>query len=103
MPAGLVYVPGSAQTTIGSYDPSTGLWTIGTVPVGQTDAMTFKAVVNTYDPVVNLADAFGSTVPETDLNNNEASVEVDPLWPAARDPQGSDTKPHAACRRERHL
>ena len=82
VPAGLDYVAGSVQTSVGTYDPATGLWTVGTVAVGQTDVMTFQAVVDTYDLVINIADAFGSTVPETDYSNNESSAEVDPLQPA---------------------
>ncbi|MFO0889865.1 MAG: SdrD B-like domain-containing protein [Isosphaeraceae bacterium] len=82
LPDGLIYVPGSAQPSIGSFDPLKGLWTVGILPAGETATLVFQAVVDTYDPVVNLADAYGSTVTETDLTNNQSSVELAPLQPA---------------------
>ena len=53
LPAGLDYV--SSSTSQGSYDPGTGVWTIGTLSSGATATLSLYAAVNTLDETTNSA------------------------------------------------
>ncbi len=75
LPAGLDFV--SATPSQGTYDSSTGRWSVGTVPVGATPTLILTALANggagTYTNAVAL-----SALNETDTNdqNNAASASV---------------------------
>jgi uncharacterized repeat protein (TIGR01451 family) len=72
----------------GSFNTGTGVWTIGTVPVGNVAVLTFTAVVNTAAPFVNFAQVTGvdQADPDSTKNNDvgqtadeddEAAVTID--------------------------
>lgn len=72
---GYTYV--SSTSTDGTYDPSTGVWTIDSLNSGASETLTVTVTVNTEGNYVNTAIIYGT---ETDLNmaNNVSSVEPIP-------------------------
>ncbi|MEZ4914032.1 MAG: DUF11 domain-containing protein [Chitinophagales bacterium] len=74
LPAGLQYVGDN-----GSYNPTTGIWTIGILPVNSPISLDIYAkVVSINDPIVNVAEV--ETTNETDIDsepgNNNGSEDV---------------------------
>ncbi len=65
LPAGYTYV--SHSTATGTYNPVTGKWTIGTLPVNTTATLTMTASVNPVGPYLNSAHIDGN---ENDVNPN---------------------------------
>src|SRR5262249_25162870 len=59
LPAGVAFV--SAAPSRGSYDPATGVWTVGTVAVGSPQTLVLTATVVSPNPAANTA-----TVTHTD-------------------------------------
>ena len=53
LPAGLTFV--SATPSQGTYDPATGVWTVGTVDVGTPQTLLIQATVVSPDPQTNTA------------------------------------------------
>ncbi|QIL41499.1 DUF11 domain-containing protein [Pedobacter sp. HDW13] len=77
LPSGYTYV--SNTTTAGtSYDPTTGLWSIGSMASGQTVTLTIKATVKSSGSYTNTATVTG---PQNDPvpSNNTASASVTPV------------------------
>ncbi|MEO8083278.1 MAG: beta-propeller fold lactonase family protein, partial [Ardenticatenales bacterium] len=81
LPPQLTYV-GSTPSQ-GSYNPGTGFWTIGALPVNATATLTIQATVNNgvavaFPVVTNTAtvDDLAPTVGDPDLRNNTASVDI---------------------------
>jgi len=77
LPSGYTYV--SNTTTAGtSYDPTTGLWSIGSMASGQTVTLTIKAIVKSSGNYTNTATVTG---PQSDpvTSNNTASASVTPV------------------------
>jgi len=70
LPTGLVFV--SATPSQGSYNPGTGLWTIGTVPAGTTAILQVTTTVNGTTAITNTAEVTGSDQrdPDSTPNNN---------------------------------
>ncbi|MCT7951391.1 DUF11 domain-containing protein, partial [Ancylothrix sp. C2] len=70
LPAGLTFVSAS-----GSYDPATGVWTVGTVTNGGTATLTIQARKTAEGQVSNTAQVTASDVPDPDsvVNNNNPS------------------------------
>ncbi len=64
LPAGLTFV--SAAPAQGSYDASTGLWTVGSLPVGGTSTLSIVATVTGAGPYVNVAQVAASDQPDPD-------------------------------------
>jgi gliding motility-associated-like protein/uncharacterized repeat protein (TIGR01451 family) len=73
--SGYTYV--SSTSTAGTYDPSTGVWTIDSLNNGASETLTVTVTVNAEGNYVNTAIIYGT---ETDLNmaNNVSSVEPIP-------------------------
>ncbi|MFG2693000.1 hypothetical protein [Kitasatospora sp. NPDC048407] len=73
LPTGLAFL--SATATIGSYDPGTGAWAVGNLPIGGTATLTLQAKATTTGPVTNTATTHGN---ETDLHpeNNTDTVTI---------------------------
>jgi gliding motility-associated-like protein/uncharacterized repeat protein (TIGR01451 family) len=69
--SGYTYV--SSTTTVGTYDPSTGIWTIGTLNKGATENLIITVTVNTAGSYVNTA-TITSTVVDGDTGNNTSTV-----------------------------
>jgi gliding motility-associated-like protein/uncharacterized repeat protein (TIGR01451 family) len=72
---GYVYI--SSTTTTGIYDPSTGLWTIGSLNNGVSASLTITATVVEGGNYVNTAFTYSNDT-EADMTNNSSSVETMP-------------------------
>ncbi len=81
LPAGLTF--DSAIPSLGSYEPTTGVWIVGTVTtaVPQTLQLLAKATVAT--PLTNTASINHADQFDPDLTNNTASITITPLVPKA--------------------
>ncbi len=78
LPAGLQFV--SATPSQGTYDSSTGIWTVGTVPVDELLMMVIEAiVVSPHWRVTNVATIYHSDQIDANPNNNTDSIVVVPL------------------------
>ncbi len=77
LPSGYTYVSSVAASGT-SYNPITGLWSIGSLSAGQTVTLTISAKVNNSGPYTNTATVTG---PQNDpvLANNTASASVNPV------------------------
>jgi gliding motility-associated-like protein/uncharacterized repeat protein (TIGR01451 family) len=73
--SGYTYV--SSNTSTGSYDPSTGVWTIGTLNNGATCVLTITVTVNAIGNYVNTAIIYGNQL-DPNMPNNNSSVETFP-------------------------
>jgi uncharacterized repeat protein (TIGR01451 family) len=71
LPAGYLYVSNTA--TIGSYNSSTGIWTIGDMNVGASGTLTVTASVNAIGNYTNIATITGNEL-DTNMVNNTSSV-----------------------------
>lgn len=71
LPAGYLYV--SNTTTVGSYNPSTGIWTIGDLTVNSSKTLTITATVNATGNYKNIATVTGNEL-DTITTNNTSSV-----------------------------
>ncbi len=73
MPEGLKYV--SYTTNYGTYDPITGIWSIGNLPNGKIATLTVTSIVTNTGKIVNRANVESMTYDPV-IDNNEASVLV---------------------------
>lgn len=78
LPAGVTYV--SHSTANGTYIPSTGVWTIGSIPVNGTRVLTITARVEALGSIVNTATISGNNIDVT-TTNNSSSVTINPISP----------------------
>ncbi|WP_435017501.1 hypothetical protein TA3x_005116 [Tundrisphaera sp. TA3] len=76
LPAGLTFI--SATPSRGTYNPATGLWTIGTVGTGEALTLTIVARVDRPDPVTNFAAVSSSDLFDPVPENNSFEVVVGP-------------------------
>ncbi|MBD1936322.1 DUF11 domain-containing protein [Microcoleus sp. FACHB-68] len=74
IPAGLTFV--SSTPSQGTYDNTTGLWTVGTVANGAAVTLTITATVNTTNPITNTATISASDQPDPDPTDNTGTVTV---------------------------
>jgi uncharacterized repeat protein (TIGR01451 family) len=81
LPSDLTFV--SATTSAGSYDPSTGLWTIGDMGAGSTSTLTIAAKVDSDTPVGTtltntgtVTESASSTDPNLANNSSTVSINV---------------------------
>ncbi|MCS7198572.1 MAG: hypothetical protein NZ930_07870, partial [Candidatus Bipolaricaulota bacterium] len=70
VPSGLTFV--SYTTSQGSYNPVTGIWTVGTLNVGASATLTIQAIVSTVEAITNTAEVTASDQldPDSTPNNN---------------------------------
>ena len=71
LPAGLTFA--SATQTAGTYNPSTGVWSVGSVAVGATPMLTINAMVGSTVGGTNTAEVTAIDQPDSDStpgNNN---------------------------------
>lgn len=73
--SGYTYV--SSTTTAGTYNASTGLWTIGTLNNGASETLTITATVNSNGSYANTASITGNEI-DTNLVNNTSTVTTVP-------------------------
>ena len=91
LPEGFIYV--SHDTTIGSYDASTGIWTVGALTNGTMETLEITAVIGLEDNYTNTAAIVNSDSFDPDSSNNEDSVTIDPIdifIPQAFSPDGDN-------------
>ncbi len=74
VPAGLTF--GSAVPSTGTYDATTGVWTVGAVLPGDTATLTIMATPTVAGTFVNTATAAASSPPDFDPSNNTATATV---------------------------
>ena len=74
VPYGLSYT--SSTPTAGSYDPGTGIWSLATLPNGQTETLTLTATAVEPGAVTNTASLQSLDQSDTDPTNNSASASV---------------------------
>src|SRR5262249_12707804 len=63
----------------GSYDPATGIWTVGTLAVGETATLTITALVTMPSPFPTTATISHSDQFDQTLANNTATTAINPL------------------------
>ncbi len=76
LPAGLV--PVSASPSVGSYNSSTGAWSVGNLSNGASQTLQITARVTNPGPVTNLAAITQSDQYDPNSGNNSASILVTP-------------------------
>ena len=71
LPAGVSF--GMASESQGSYDAMTGIWTLGTLGVGQSAVLTVIAQVTAGGPITNVAEIIAANEPDPNStpNNND--------------------------------
>jgi uncharacterized repeat protein (TIGR01451 family) len=76
LPAGTVYV---SHSGFGTYDPNTGVWTVGSVAPGQTRTLSIQATVNAMASatVSNVAEITASSIQDIDSTPNNGVVAED--------------------------
>ncbi|WP_125722873.1 Ig-like domain-containing protein, partial [Flavobacterium ustbae] len=77
LPSGLQYV--SSSTSTGTYDPTAQLWTIPSLPAGQSVVLTIVAEVLPGGTYTSVATVETSTPLDVDASNNSASVTIEPV------------------------
>lgn len=74
LPSGYQYVVSS--TTLGTYNPITFLWQIGSLSPNQSEALTITALVLSSEHLLNTANLYAVNEPDRNDTNNEAHAEV---------------------------
>ncbi|MEM7036198.1 MAG: Ig-like domain-containing protein, partial [Bacteroidota bacterium] len=76
LPAGLTALP--ATPTLGSFDPNTGIWVLGSQLQRQSDTLIFRAVVDTSSATLTNTATVSASIysVETNLINNQASATI---------------------------
>ena len=74
LPTGMTYV--SHTSPVGTYSPTTGLWTIGTIGTGITRTLTITATATGTGAIVNTAYKASQTENDAVTSNNTASATV---------------------------
>ncbi|WP_165501395.1 beta strand repeat-containing protein, partial [Pedobacter psychrodurus] len=90
LPSGYTYVSSVAATGT-SYDPATGLWSIGSMNAGQSLILTITAKVNNSGNYNNTAVVTGSQADPV-LSNNTASASVTPVNISLTSASGTDNQ-----------
>jgi uncharacterized repeat protein (TIGR01451 family) len=75
VPAGMTFV--SAAPDQGSFDPATGIWTIGTMANGTVLRLFVNATVDSFSPLTNTATVTAAQF-DPDLSNNRSSITETP-------------------------
>ena len=77
LPSGLAFV--SAIPSLGTYDSTTGLWTVGTVSPGAPQTLQLEATIISPNPQLNTATISHSDQFDPNPGNNSASATATPL------------------------
>src|SRR5690606_20627673 len=75
--SGFTYI--SSESTLGGYNPLTGIWQIDVLPANQTAVLTLVVQVLRDGDYVNIVRITNSTPTDKDPDNNEAIVILEPL------------------------
>ncbi|WP_264551163.1 PKD domain-containing protein [Flavobacterium sp. N2038] len=84
IPSGYTYVSYSATT--GTYDSSTGIWTIGNIPITDSYTLQITAVVNATGTYLNTAEVTASSLPDPDSTPANGSTTEDDYAEVATTP-----------------
>jgi uncharacterized repeat protein (TIGR01451 family) len=76
LPAGLTFV--SYTSSSGTYTSGTGVWVLGTLPVGSVNTLTITTQPSTSGTKINTVSVLTSNQADTITTNNSASVTVTP-------------------------
>jgi uncharacterized repeat protein (TIGR01451 family) len=76
LPSGVSFV--SASPDQGTFDPRTGVWDVGTIPVDGTLRLTITARVTSPDAQLNAAAITDADQPDPNLQNNQGSAAIIP-------------------------
>lgn len=93
IPSGTTYV--DAQPSQGSYNSSTGVWTIGTLTKDSTATMLLKVRVDSSSQIVNVAEVISSSQPDIDSTPNNNNPIEDDQDDAVLYPQGPAALPRS--------
>ncbi|NHN24522.1 DUF11 domain-containing protein [Flavobacterium jejuense] len=74
LPSGYAYI--SNTTSIGSYNVSTGIWSINSLLANESAILEVTVTINATGNYTNTASIINSDPIDTDLNNNNATAEV---------------------------
>jgi uncharacterized repeat protein (TIGR01451 family) len=74
LPAGLILQ--AATPSQGTYDPTTGVWTVGPINVGDAATLTLTVLVTQVGTFTNTTTKTAQNEPDPDLTNNTASQSV---------------------------
>jgi len=87
LPTGLVHV--SSSTSQGSYDPGTGIWTVGSLDMGATATLTLVANGTTPGTYENVATISATDLPDgtpgDDSDSSTVVIEAGPVPPGTAD------------------
>jgi uncharacterized repeat protein (TIGR01451 family) len=79
----------SASPSVGTYDPVTGVWTVGTVSSATTATLVLTATVGSADPITNVAEVTAAQA--VDPDSQPAENALGPMNPADQDDESSAT------------
>lgn len=71
LPSGLTY---QSDTSLGNYDPATGIWSIGSIYRDRQTSFQLTATVNHTSPILYIASITNSSLIDPDITNNTALV-----------------------------
>ncbi|WP_367288097.1 DUF11 domain-containing protein [Laspinema palackyanum] len=74
LPTGLTFI--SSEPSLGTYNESTKIWTIGRINTGNTVTLTIRARVDTLNESTNTASINSSDQVDPDITNNQSSVTI---------------------------
>jgi large repetitive protein len=91
IPSGFAYVSHSASQ--GTYNSGTGVWSVGTLVINQTETLTITVTVNVSGSYTNYAEITASDVVDPDSTPNNGSTDEDDddsvtVTPTQNDPSG---------------
>lgn len=90
LPPQLTFVQASVNPGPGTYNPATGIYTIGGLNAGASATLTITATINTSGPIINTATVTGGPVDRNNTNNvAEQQICVLPAQPTRLEINGS--------------
>ncbi|PKB18980.1 gliding motility-associated C-terminal domain-containing protein [Flavobacterium sp. 5] len=75
LPSGFTFV--SSSISVGAYNETTGVWTIGALANGASETLTVTATVNATGIYTNVAEVTASSLPDPDSTPNNAVITED--------------------------
>ncbi|GAA4311068.1 hypothetical protein GCM10023183_29580 [Nibribacter koreensis] len=76
LPVAQIDLVGAVTVSTGTYNATTGIWTIGNLGVGQTETMTVNATIKTTGTIVNTAIITGDQVDERPESNTSTVITI---------------------------
>lgn len=82
--ADVMYVSDTSGATGTTYDPSTGIWSVGSLDAGQTVELDITVeILDASEPIINTALITDAHQFDDDLTNNQSTVILNPVEPVA--------------------